>query len=367
MASDGLHLFMDAIHAHERGKNQSIANGEDFATLLEIVKLSKPDRTADETTRYTELLNSLEAKNDTNERDKNFTFTVPEHTLESWMNHLITETRVRPLKNIHYKEFNSCLYANENSYEKNVEDEGIKYRDEQMALAANVNATVQQQEIWIQTGMRQARVNNLAALGFMKQWILLKRELPNDTRIEDSLLRFTDDDRKKPEWHMVILNLKKHGESESHGYDMNHFKQALDRWISFFLPSLQKITDIMESNEVASLLMSMHKPKPKFDILQKGLMELVRHQGEDLESKLALLKSLATSMYQDFTESERIANVDRILLNGILQFTHGSTRKNAELAIEFEKRQGKHICYESILQGALNSERVYGVPTVPLP
>ena len=51
----------------------------------------------------------------------------------------------------------------------------------------------------------------------------------------------------------------------------------------------------MEPNEVASLLMCMHKPKPKFDILQKELMELVRHRGEDLESKLALLKSLATS------------------------------------------------------------------------
>ena len=72
-------------------------------------------------------------------------------------------------------------------------------------------------------------------------------------------------------------------------------------------------------------------------------------------------------MYHDFTESERIANVDRILLNGILQFTHGSTRKNAELAIEFEKRQGKHIDYQSILQGALNSERVYGAPNVKLP
>ena len=72
-------------------------------------------------------------------------------------------------------------------------------------------------------------------------------------------------------------------------------------------------------------------------------------------------------MYHDFTESERIANVDRILLNGILQFTHGSTRKNAELAIEFEKRQGKHIDYESILLGALNSERVYGAPNVKLP
>ena len=123
----------------------------------------------------------------------------------------------------------------------------------------------------------------------------------------------------------------------------------------------------MQPGEVASLLFSMHKPKPKFDILQKELMELVRHPGEDLESKLALLKSLANSMYHDFTEAERIANVDRILLNGILQFTHGSTRKNAELAIEFEKRQGKHIDYQSILQGALNSERVYGAPNVKLP
>ena len=72
-------------------------------------------------------------------------------------------------------------------------------------------------------------------------------------------------------------------------------------------------------------------------------------------------------MYQDFTESERIANMDRILLYGILQFTHGATRKNAELAIEFEKRQGKHIDYKSILLGALNSERVYGAPNMRLP
>ena len=72
-------------------------------------------------------------------------------------------------------------------------------------------------------------------------------------------------------------------------------------------------------------------------------------------------------MYKDFAESERIANVERILMNGLLQFTHGTTRKNAELAIEFEKRQGKHLDFESILQGSLNSERVYGTPTMPLP
>ena len=54
-------------------------------------------------------------------------------------------------------------------------------------------------------------------------------------------------------------------------------------------------------------------------------------------------------------------------MNGLLQFTHGTTRKNAELAIEFEKRQGKHLDFESILQGSLNSQRVYGTPTMPLP
>ena len=54
----------------------------------------------------------------------------------------------------------------------------------------------------------------------------------------------------------------------------------------------------MSPNEVATLLINMHKPKSSFDILQKEMMDLVRLPGEDLEScKLALLKSLATTMY----------------------------------------------------------------------
>ena len=366
MSSDGLHLFMDAIRAREKSKKESSESGGDLATVIELVKLTKPNRTAAEDARYENLIESLDNKEGIAPGTPTVVFNVPEHSLETWINHLIAD-EIRPIKNIHYKEYNSCLYANTEpqSYEQDVDDAGIQYREEQMALAANANANVNAQEGFIRTGMRNARVANLAALRHAKKWELLKRELPNDTRIEDSLLRFTDDNRRKPEWNTVILNLKRHG--EANGYDTIHFKQALDRWISFFLPSMQKITENMQPGEVASLLASMHKPKPKFDILQKELMELVRHPGEDLESKLALLKSLANSMYHDFTESERIANVDRILLNGILQFTHGSTRKNAELAIEFEKRQGKHIDYESILLGALNSERVYGAPNVKLP
>ena len=106
---------------------------------------------------------------------------------------------------------------------------------------------------------------------------MIKKETPNDTRIEDSLLRYSDEQRKKHEWHRVIANLKKYG--ESNGYDTIHCKQALDRWISFFLPSLQKITENMDPDEVATLLINMHMPESSFDILQKEMMDLVRHPG----------------------------------------------------------------------------------------
>ena len=90
-----------------------------------------------------------------------------------------------------------------------------------MALAINAGADNNAQEGFIHQGMRAARLANIAALRHTKKWELLKRELPNDTRIEDSLLRFTDENRRKPEWNTVVQNLKRHG--EANGYDMIHF------------------------------------------------------------------------------------------------------------------------------------------------
>ena len=213
-------------------------------------------------------------------------------------------------------------------------------------------------------GLRRARTANLAARNHAKVWQVFKKDSPNDSRLEDSLLRYLDTDRKKPEWHAVILNFKKFG--EEHGYDVRHYKQALDRWISFFIPSIQSITESMDPIEISQLLVSMYKPKSKFDVVQKEMLGLIRYPGEELESKIALLRSLANAMYKDHSESERLANIERILLNRIIQFTHGMTRKNAELFIEFSRRQGKRIIFENVLKGEINSERVYGSPTMPL-
>ena len=294
-------------------------------------------------------------------------FTPPEHSLETWMDTLNAQG-IRPLKNIHYKEFNSSLYKNTkvDSYEVDVDEAGIDYKDEQMALRLpNAAAlTIDEQKTLINTGIANARRENKLAMRNSKTWIVLKREIPNDTRTEDSLLRYVDETRKKPEWDEVIHNLAQHG--KTYGYDEVHYKQALDRWLSYFLPSLQKITKSMESKEIAGLLLNMHKPKTQYDMIQKEMMDLVRHPGEELESKLALLKSLANSMYEKFPEPERISNVERILLNGLLQFTTGTVRRNAELTIEFEKRKGNPLKFDKLLLGAIDSERVYGSPTIVL-
>jgi hypothetical protein len=355
MSSEGLSLFLDAIRSKER------TAGPDMLLLLEYVQLTAtPNRDDAQNQRFAELTAELTPA-EQKLPDAPLDFMIPEHSLDDWIR-VLTEGNVRAIRGIHFKENNGCVYKNTaaDSYEVNVEEAGYAARD---AVQPAPNEAAQQ--ALLNDGMRAARTANRLAQTRIKNWVLLKRELPNDTRVEDSLLRYVDEHRKKPEWGIVITNLKNHGEKS--GYDTVHYKQALDRWISFFLPSLQKITESMTPNEVVNLLISMHKPKSQFDILQKEMMDLVRLPGEDLESKIALLKSLATSVYKDFTEHERLSNVERILLNGILQFTHGVTRKNAELTIEFEKRQGKHVSLDCILKGAINSERVYGTPTMPLP
>jgi hypothetical protein len=329
--------------------------------LLEYVQLTAiPNRNDAQNQRFAELTAELTPA-EQKLPDVPPDFIIPEHSLDDWIR-VLTEGNISAIRGIHFKESNGCVYKNTaaDSYEVNVEEAGYAARD-----AAQPAPNDAAQQVLFNDGMRAARTVNRLAQTRVKNWVLLKRELPNDTRVEDSLLGYVDEHRKKPEWGIAITNLKKHGEKS--GYDLMHYKQALDRWISFFLPSLQKITESMTPNEVVNLLISMHKPKSQFDMLQKEMMDLVRLPGEDLESKIALLKSLATSVYKDFTEHERLSNVERILLNGILQFTHGVTRKNAELTIEFEKRQGKHVSLDCILKGAINSERVYGTPAMPLP
>ena len=53
---------MDAIRAREKSKKDSAEAGGDLATVIELVKLTKPNRTAAEDARYENLIESLDNK-----------------------------------------------------------------------------------------------------------------------------------------------------------------------------------------------------------------------------------------------------------------------------------------------------------------
>jgi len=392
--SDGLHLFFDAFRSADKSKEN---DQEILDTLMEVVKLAvKPDRTREEDDKYDILRTKLDQYvPKATPPPADFEFNIPERSLDNWLNYLQSHHGIYPIKDCHFREYCGSLYANtnEDSWEVAVEEAGFFASDEAVNTRENLIGLARQAQQHFDntpigdrqgnrpvipdpltddeikaiatTAERNARRINRNAERHDKVWILLKKQSPNNSKEEDMLLRYTDDKRQKPDWNAVVQNLKDYGESQ--GYAARHYKQALDRWVSFFLPTIQTITEKMNPLSIARLLIAMHKPKSLFDILQKNLTELVRLPHEDLECKIALLKSIATSMYAEYPESERIANVDRILLNGILQFTSGPTQRNAKLAIEFERRKGNIVKYEPVLQGAIASERIYGPPDKPLP
>ena len=327
MANDGLHLFLNAIH----NTSDDFGIMKDAFTffvkkMIESEKTGEKDKNEEQeiNAKLMEVYNKLVKKHDGLDTES-FEFKFPEYSAETWAAHIKTKYKTNLVDGVHYKEDNGTLFYNDN--DKTFAEDG---GDE----------------------------------GELKTWKVLKKSTDNDNRTEDSLLRYADKERQKPEWHAALQNLKEYG--EHNGYDNKHFKLTLDRWISWFEPSLQTITSKQTSNEIAKLLLSMYKPKSRFETLQKDMLELTRNPGDDLTGKLSLLRALATAMYEDFKESERLANVDRILLHGLLQFTSGTTRKNAELAMEFERRQGRPLVFDQLLKGCLDSERVYGKPTETL-
>lgn len=366
MSSEGLSLFMD-----EARSSQIMSNNADMTVIMEFVTLmSKQNRSQAENNRLDELRALMAPQQEQEPKEVFHDFVVPEHDLESWKNHLLTTEHIRPTKHIHFKvtAYNAYRNLNAESYEVDVEDFAINHRDNAITARQRTNGpnyTENQLRDLYSEGLRLARANNRTAQTRPKNWELLKRGFPNDSRDEDMLLRFNDTERKVLNWTESIYNLKKFG--EENGYSLDHYKQALGRWVSFFLPSLQRITDNLSSpNEIARLLIEMHPSKSQFDSLQDELQNLVRQPGETLESKIALLRSLANVMFKDHNDAERLANVERILINGVIQFTEGTTKRNTELFIQFQRRQGKPLIFEHVLKGAVNSERVYGKPKIPL-
>ena len=161
MAADGLHLFMDAIRSKESKKAEKVNPTIDNLKLLELIQLAvNPNRTEVEEARYTEIRTSLAPPDEDEDRLARH-FSVPEYSLESWIHKLIDVDKVRPIRGVHFREYNSCLFGNTRvaSYEVDVEEFAVAHRDRAIAAARNPIPEDQQEKLLVD-GARLAREQN---------------------------------------------------------------------------------------------------------------------------------------------------------------------------------------------------------------
>jgi len=289
----------------------------------------------------------------------NFTFEIPEQTLQGF---IATLGNIRPKVGLHYLDRNNLLQMNANpaSYAyTNPELAGQRARDAQMANQAAPHDEPALAAA-VQAAAAAARNANAAAAAEAPAWNLLQREIAGDTRQEDALLVFTDAQHKQPDWYTVVRNLKHFGEPL--GYNNDHYKRCLDRFVGYFAPSLKPVTDDLNATDLAKFLMKMSIPVPKHEKIAHQIENLTRQPNENIRAPMAQLQGLAQAYYSDKPENDRPALINRLMIKGLYSFTTGVTQQELKHSLDRYQMQGKDPDWLTLLEATVNSERNTGPP-----
>ena len=267
-----------------------------------------------------------------------FEFKEPEATLEQCLNTFRNNSEYEPIQGIHWKVEYGVHYFNvdENSHPRNEEFEGRKKLFEwydrkakmtEEELAAADREGKDDDEVF--EAKKKAYEWNMYARRIPPTWRKCKRIQLGDTRAEDTAIRFVRRPNKGDEglvdWYKTIKELQKVGDNL--GYSVEHYKTTMDRWVSFFAPNLRTMTEPMEVNRQARLLMKMTAPENEYDRLTHELYSLVRKAGTSLNVVLAQLHEIATARAAEMNITNVEEEVARIMNKGLYT--------NIELTIKF--------------------------------
>jgi hypothetical protein len=98
---------------------------------------------------------------------------------------------------------------------------------------------------------------------------MAEKDGENDTREEDTNIRYIDIQRTRIDWYVSIRNLAAYGKRT--GYNMSHYRRCIDRWVSFFSPHLRPVTDSQSANESASYLSTLTLPESDVEIVERKI------------------------------------------------------------------------------------------------
>jgi hypothetical protein len=289
-------------------------------------------------------------------------FTIPDDSLESWCKKLRAK-KIKPANKVHFKESDRCAYknTNEDSYTVDLTDvqslAEYDYRDKNKGEEKSAEITEAKR-----LAKDTAEQQNVKAVRQNPDWVLLKRDSENDTRTEDSLIRFLSD--KNPDWFATIENVKNFGERV--GYDERHYKTCLDRLVSYYTPKIRVITEKMVANDLATFLSNQTMPESEFEVIDSQIKQLVRQPGDKIRSTMSHLLALAQMLHKDATEPEKSLLIHKMMIIGLANFTIGETNANLQSAMEHCKLYNQTVSWEQLLEGVVQSEIRHGVPNVPL-
>jgi hypothetical protein len=287
----------------------------------------------------------------------------PTQSLEDWCEEL-RGGGINPIQGVHYKEVDRKLYKNTNPASYTVVDTEAGWAARDLYARDHPNAADEALRIVYDTGARNARIANEAAKQHRRRWELLQKESVSDTRVEDSLVRYFSNP-KRIDWYSTIREIMSYGSSV--GYTHQHYKKALDRFVSHFEASLRPITENMGANEMATFLSNLTLPDSEFEIFEREISTLVRQPGQKIKVVMSKLRALAESLYKGHPPAEAAALVESKMINGLLAMTTGQTNAELQAAILACRRDKLRVSWEKLLEGVSRSEQMYGVPNIELP
>ena len=113
-------------------------------------------------------------------------------------------------------------------------------------------------------------------------------------------------------------------------------------------------------------MMGFSIPKTDYELLTLEMGTLTRQVGESINQSMSHLKALAETMYAHQNQHERQASVNRLMMDGLINFTMGNTREEVLGTMEYTKSNKKSIDWVKMLTAVVVAENVHGLPTEAL-
>ena len=239
----------------------------------------------DQAPQFQQLIGQFQQPVDQQQAEiENFTFVVPNQNMDD------VRAAIGPVpleEGYHFRNQDGILFKNNIAQAMERMTPDLR---EQIVRQANPNANAADLQQLVNAARTEQTELNNRLRAQLPNWVKIQRTLPNDTRREDTQITFIDNNRNLPDWYSIVRKIKTMGEEL--GYNLQHYKNVLDRFVGYFSPELKATTDDLQALDLAKFLLKIAMPAPKYDRLHQNIQKLTRQPHESIRNVAAKLHEI---------------------------------------------------------------------------